>query len=176
MGWLSIYLGLLKFISAKFFFFFPPSKVYNFLHTGLWASQVAPMVKNLPANAGDARDTGSDPGLGRSPGVGNANLLQYSCLETFHGQRSLVGYSPWGHKELDMTEHARARAHTHTHTHTQQCKSFTSLVKFILGYFPLLDAIVNGIAFLTFQIAYCWCTETQLIFLCLFCILQFMIE
>ena len=39
------------------------------------------MVKNLPANAGDTRDTASIPGLGRSPGVGNGNLLQYSCLE-----------------------------------------------------------------------------------------------
>ena len=39
------------------------------------------MVKNPPANAGDTRDAGSIPGLGRSPGVGNDNLLQYSCLE-----------------------------------------------------------------------------------------------
>ena len=39
------------------------------------------MVKNCPANAGDSRDTGSVPGLGRSPGVGNGNLPQYSCLE-----------------------------------------------------------------------------------------------
>ena len=39
------------------------------------------MVKNLPANAGDARGTGSIPGLGRSPGEGNGNPLQYSCLE-----------------------------------------------------------------------------------------------
>ena len=39
------------------------------------------MVKNLPANAGDIRDTGSVPGLGRSPGEGNSNPLQYSCLE-----------------------------------------------------------------------------------------------
>ena len=39
------------------------------------------MVKNLPANAGELRDTGSIPGLGRSPGGGNGNLLQYSCLE-----------------------------------------------------------------------------------------------
>ena len=38
------------------------------------------MVKNLPANAGDTRDAGSIPGLGRSPGGGNGNLLQYSCL------------------------------------------------------------------------------------------------
>ena len=38
------------------------------------------VVKNLPANAGDTRDVGSIPGLGRSPGVGNGNLLQYSCL------------------------------------------------------------------------------------------------
>ena len=39
------------------------------------------MVKNLPANAGDARDAGLIPGSGRSPGVGNDNTLQYSCLE-----------------------------------------------------------------------------------------------
>ena len=40
-----------------------------------------PMVKNLPANAGDAGDLGSISGLGRSPGGGSGNLLQYSCLE-----------------------------------------------------------------------------------------------
>ena len=39
------------------------------------------MVKNLPANTGDLRDTGSIPGLGRLLGVGNGNPLQYSCLE-----------------------------------------------------------------------------------------------
>ena len=45
------------------------------------ASQVALMVKNLPANAGDARDISLIPGLGRSPGVGNGQLLQNPCLE-----------------------------------------------------------------------------------------------
>ena len=45
---------------------------------------------------------GSIPGLGRSPGGGR--VFQYSCLENPHGQRSLVGYSPWGCKESDMTE------------------------------------------------------------------------
>ena len=39
------------------------------------------MAKNPPANAGDARDTGSVPGSGSSPGVGSGNPLQYSCLE-----------------------------------------------------------------------------------------------
>ena len=39
------------------------------------------MVKNLPASAGDTGDTGSVPGSGRSPGEGNGNVLQYSCLE-----------------------------------------------------------------------------------------------
>ena len=39
------------------------------------------VVKNLPANAGDTRDPGSIPGSGRSPGGGNGNPLQYSCLE-----------------------------------------------------------------------------------------------
>ena len=38
------------------------------------------VVKNLPANAEDKRDAGSIPGSGRSPGVGNGNPLQYSCL------------------------------------------------------------------------------------------------
>ena len=46
-----------------------------------WASQVVLVVKNLPANAGDIRDMGSIPGSGRSPGGGNGNPLQYSCLE-----------------------------------------------------------------------------------------------
>ena len=39
------------------------------------------VIKNLPANAGDARDLDSTPGSGRSPGVGSGNALQYSCLE-----------------------------------------------------------------------------------------------
>ena len=42
---------------------------------------MALVVKNLPANAGDMRDAGSVPELGRSPGGGNSNPLQYSCLE-----------------------------------------------------------------------------------------------
>ena len=44
-------------------------------------SQVAPVVKNPPANAGDVKDGGSIPGPGRSPGGGHGNPLQYSCLE-----------------------------------------------------------------------------------------------
>ena len=46
-----------------------------------WASQGAPVTQNLPANAGDARDVGSIPGLGRSPGGRPGNPLHYSCLE-----------------------------------------------------------------------------------------------
>ena len=44
------------------------------------------------------------PGFGRSPGEGNGNPLQYSCLVNPHRQRSLVGSSSWGHKALNMTE------------------------------------------------------------------------
>ena len=55
-------------------------------------SQVVLVVKNLPANAGDLRDTGSIPRLERSPGGGHGNPLQYSCLENPHGQRSLEDY------------------------------------------------------------------------------------
>ena len=49
-------------------------------------------------------ELGLIPGLGRSPGEGHGNPLQYSCLENPHGQRSLAGYSPWDHQELDTTE------------------------------------------------------------------------
>ena len=49
-------------------------------------------------------DLGSVPGLGRSPGGGHGNPLQYSCLENPYGQRSLAGYSSWGRKESDTTE------------------------------------------------------------------------
>ena len=62
------------------------------------------MVKNPTANAGDIRDTGFIPGLGRSPGGGHGNPFRCSCLENPHGQRSLAGYSPQGHKESDTTE------------------------------------------------------------------------
>ena len=47
----------------------------------MWASQVELVVKTPPANAGDKRDVGSIPGLGRSPGGGHSYPLQYSCLE-----------------------------------------------------------------------------------------------
>ena len=72
------------------------------------------VVKNLPANAGDTRDTGSIPESGRSPGEGNGNSLWYSCLEnsmdrwtwrvTVHGV---------------IKSRTRLSAHTHTYIHTQ---------------------------------------------------------
>ena len=61
------------------------------------------VVKNLPANAGDA-DEVLIPGSRRSPGGGNGNPLQYSCLGKSHGQGSLAGYSPSGFKESKRTE------------------------------------------------------------------------
>ena len=66
------------------------------------------MVKNLPAKEGDARGAGLISGLGRSPGGGNGNPLQYSCWKS-HQQRSQAGYSPGGCKESDITEHTQTR-------------------------------------------------------------------
>ena len=57
--------------------------------------------KESACNVGDL---GLTPGLGRSPGGGHGNPLQCSCQENAHGQRRLVGYSPWGRKESDTTE------------------------------------------------------------------------
>ena len=75
------------------------------------------MVINPSANAGDTRDMDSIPGTGRSPGGGNGNPLQYFLPGKLHRQRILVGYSPWGHKGSDMTEH--------TYTHSYVIAEFT---------------------------------------------------
>ena len=94
------------------------------------------VVKNPPANAGDA---GSIPGSGRSSGVDSGNPLQYSCPGKFPRQRSLLEYSPWGHKESNTAAwrstdtcilvsvyihtHTCVYLHTHTRTHTHIYRS-----------------------------------------------------
>ena len=76
----------------------------------------SPAVKNLPVNTGHARDTGSISGVGRSPGEGNGNSLQHSCLGNLIDREDWRATVRGGHKELDMSEHT----YTHTHTHTEQ--------------------------------------------------------
>ena len=68
---------------------------------GFRASQVARVVKNPTANAGNTEHEGSMPGLGRSPGGGNGNPHQYSCL-----QKPTDWAAWWAAKDSDMTEHA----------------------------------------------------------------------
>ena len=77
-----------------------PSRSLHFVsfYTDKWASQVVLVVKNLPANAGDIRDTGSIPASGRFPGGRHGNPLQYYCLENPMDRGAWQGYSPWGHK------------------------------------------------------------------------------
>ena len=64
--------------------------------------------KNSTCNVGDLD---SILGMGRSPGRGHCNPLQYSCLENPHGQRCPAGYSPWGHREWDTTERLSPAQH-----------------------------------------------------------------
>ena len=68
------------------------------------------MVKNLPANAGDARHTVLKPGLGRSSGVGNGNLLHYSCL------KNSMDRGIWGATVHGITK-SRTQLKTHSLTH-----------------------------------------------------------
>ena len=75
--------------------------IFFFFHMGFPGGSE---VKVSASNVGDWR---SIPGSRRSPGEGNGNPLQHSCLKS-HGRRSLIGYSPWGRKESDTTE----RLHT----------------------------------------------------------------
>ena len=66
------------------------------------ASQIVLVVKSPPASAGDRRVAGSIPGLGRSPGEGNGNPLQFSCLE--NSMDGGAWWIPWVHKESDITD------------------------------------------------------------------------
>ena len=70
------------------------------------------MVKTLPANAGDTGDVGSIPELGRSPGEGNSNPLQYSCLENH-----MDGGSWWATDHGVAKSRTRLRDFTHSLTH-----------------------------------------------------------
>ena len=67
--------------------------IYIYIYVYIY-TQVALVIKNLPANAGNLRDSDLIPGLGRYLGGGHGNPSQHSCLESTHGQRSLVCYSP----------------------------------------------------------------------------------
>ena len=77
---------------------------------GQFLIQKDPLEKGLDTSSaflgfrGGSDGTESACRLGRSPGGGQGNPLQHSCLENPHGQRSLAGCSPWSLKELDMTE------------------------------------------------------------------------
>ena len=73
-------------------------------HTGFTGGSV---LKNSPANAGATGDLVLIPGLGRSPGEGNGNPLQYSYLGSpMDRERSLADYRSWGCKESNVSEHA----------------------------------------------------------------------
>ena len=72
-------------------------------HVKKRASQVVLVIKNPPTNAGDIRDLGSIPGMGRSPGEGDGNPLQFSCLRN-PMDRGACWATVHGVAELDMTE------------------------------------------------------------------------
>ena len=99
---MEIMKGLIEMLqnySIHFCLLFQRRDLFGIYESPLWASLVAQWLKKkkkkLPSNA---KDMCLIPGLGRSPGEGNGNLLQYSCLGKSHRQRSLVNYSPWSLK------------------------------------------------------------------------------
>ena len=79
------------------------------------------MVKNPPANAGDIRDAGSVPGLGRCPGEGNGNPLQDSCLENSM-DRGAWWATVHGVTESDTTEQLSIAQHIHSIWKDKICK------------------------------------------------------
>ena len=89
----------------------------------LYLIMVAQLVKNTPANTGDAGDSGSILGFGRAPGNGSSNPLQYSCLGNSMDRRdwlTMVHGVTKSQTQLSCM-HTHTRAHTHTHTPDHEC-------------------------------------------------------
>ena len=82
-----------------------PGEVTDYPHQGF------PGGWDVRESACNAGNMGSIPGLERSPGGGLGNAVQYSCLENPRRQRSLAGYSPWGHEEWDTTKRLNTTHH-----------------------------------------------------------------
>ena len=102
------------------------------IHTGGFLG--GSVVKNMPANEADTRDTGSVPELGRS--IHWRRKWQPTPMflsGKSHGQRSLAGYSPWGRKESDTTEHTRAH----------ECTKIHRIVYFKMVSFMLCEFYLN---------------------------------
>ena len=100
-----------KMTSKSAFSTLPP--ISTFLYSLHEASQVVPVVKNLPANAGHLRDADSVPGSGRSPGGGHGNLLQFSCLEKpmDRGVWWVIQHRVAESDTTEVTEHACAQTY-----------------------------------------------------------------
>ena len=110
--------------------------------------------KESACNVGDL---GSIPGLERSPGGGHGNPLQYSCLKKSHGQSSLVGYSPWGCKEFDMTERLTLSLSSYLSCTLSVCSVFKATAKLFcrgLDHFMYPPAMYEGSNFSTSLLAF----------------------
>ena len=100
--------------------------------------------------------------MGRSPGEGNGNPLQYSCLENPHGWRRMVDYSPWSSKESDMTERLSTAQHPfsdtlllcrskfHTYVISSLLKNFQHLLQGSLLVINSLNLCFSGNLYLSF--------------------------
>ena len=107
---------------------------YSLYQDNIWASQVAQWWRNTPANAGDARDTGSIPGSGRSPSVGNGNPLQYSCLG------NSMNRGPWW-----ATVHGVARSQKELSDWIRNTQDNIKITRCYLVRWPLIFLLFMGL-------------------------------
>ena len=103
-------------------------------HGHNWASQVVLVVKNPPANAGDGRDWGSTLGLGRSPGEGHGNPLQYPCLGSPMDRKE-----PGGLESITLQSQTRLKQLS-THTHGHNCPPNTNYALVLTLVKPTLNS------------------------------------
>ena len=122
---------------------------------------MALVVKNLPANAGDARDTGLNPESGRSPAGRHGNPLQYSCLE------NPMDRGPWWAASIGSQRVGHYWV-THTHTHTQPCfrclimDPITSSLSFTLPLLTCINSLGSNVMKSKFILTAGTCMELSL--------------
>ena len=107
-----------------------PDKKSGFLSISLFGTSDS-VVKNPPANAGDVALI---PGLGRSPGEGNSNPLQCSCLRNSMDGEALAGYNPWGYKRIGcdlVTEQQQQSVLVYSHADALECTVYLPSLIFV---------------------------------------------
>ena len=155
---------------SLFFFFWSSFSTPHYLN------QLRLSPESLPQDRGglgceesscNEGDLGLITGLGRFPGRGHDNPLQYSCMENSHGQRSLAGYGPWGCKESDTNEATQHIAHSSSIQDREGLSSIQPVLVDQVASSPPISHSITCVLSL-YSVAMCGAIDSFFVISCIF--------